>query len=393
MDFSELELNQILLRRIAALNWHNPTDIQKKAIPEILSGNDVIICSETGSGKTAAFLLPIVHLIEQTPTIREPSALIVTPTRELATQISMLALELASPNKIRIVNLCGGMAYLPQTRRLRSGVQMIIATPGRLMDFIAKRRVALDQIKFFVLDEADRMLNRDFISTIHHIETHLPPQKQTILVSATLNAQTHKIINKWLKNAVMINLIKEKIIPDEVKQVFYLVLHESEKLNLLITLLQSEKIHRGIIFVSQQSKAELLSKKLNTLHYKTLPLYGKLKQNRRNFVMKSFQNQHIDFIITTDLIARGLDIHPLSCIINFDCPKTAEKYIHRAGRVGRNHQSGTVFTFTLRRDHSFLKRLSAHLCILINPISSIKNMLEIGHILSDEEKEKFCKTP
>lgn len=389
MDFSGLKLNQELLNRIDMLNWLQPTSIQEKAIPAILSGQDVVICSQTGTGKTAAFLLPILHLIEQMPKMREPSGLILVPTRELATQILELA-TLLSSNKIRIVNLCGGMAYLPQTRRLRSGVQLIIATPGRLIDFIEKRRIHLDNIKFLILDEADKMLNKDFMQSIRDIQMNLPLQKQIILVSATCNANIQRAVHKWLKKPMMINLTHNQLVPESIKQYFYLILHEKEKFPLLLSLLKSESIQRGIIFVSRQSKSEALSQTLNAEGYKTLPLHGKLKQNKRNHVMSLFQNQRIQFIITTDLVARGIDIQDLDYVINFDIPKTIEKYIHRIGRVGRNDQIGTAITFTLRRDQKFLKRLSAHLKMEIHPISTVKESIEITETLKEEEKKKFC---
>ncbi|HEX2549940.1 MAG TPA: DEAD/DEAH box helicase, partial [Gammaproteobacteria bacterium] len=361
MSFSQFNFNPHIFKAIDMCGYKNPTPIQTQSIPGILNGNDVVATSQTGSGKTAAFVLPALQRLSMTKSGKQPRILILTPTRELATQIKDAADKYGKFLQFKLVSLVGGMPYRQQLKGLSGHVDMIVATPGRLMDHMENRRLDLSQIEMLVLDEADRMLDMGFIDDVKHIAKATPHDRQTLLFSATVNDKLGNIIQQLLKNPTRIDLSHEKIIPNEIKQELYIADHVGHKMRLLHHFLYELQIFKGIIFTATKIHCDKLAKELCDKGLNALPLHGDLKQNVRNRTIEKLRRGKIQYLVATDVAARGLDVQDVSHVFNFDLPKFSEDYVHRIGRTGRAGKKGLAISLALCTEGRHVQKIERYM--------------------------------
>jgi ATP-dependent RNA helicase RhlE len=357
MKFEHLNLIEPLLQAIHKKGFLNPTPIQEKAIPAILLGRDVFGSAQTGTGKTAAFVLPVLQLLkteERPNTRRFTRALILAPTRELALQISEEVITYGKGLNIRQVTVYGGISQKQQTRSLQNGVDILVATPGRLIDLIQQGFVHLDRVEFFILDEADRMLDMGFIHDIKRILAKLPVRKQTLLFSATSTAEIRKLSDSLLQNPIRINLAPDPLPPVLVSQSVYYVEKENKKL-LLAHLLQNAAITQALVFTRTKHGADAVVKNLSRNGIKADAIHGNKSQHSREKALHAFKGRHIRVLVATDVASRGIDIDRLSHVINFEIPEDAETYVHRIGRTGRAGQAGVALSFCASSEKPYLK--------------------------------------
>jgi superfamily II DNA/RNA helicase len=360
MTFTQLNLNPHIFKAINNCGYTVPTPIQARCIPNILSGNDVVASAQTGTGKTAAFILPVLHhLISTKKKGAQPRVLILTPTRELAVQITNAAEKYGKFLQFNVVSLVGGSGYRQQLQDLSQPIDIIVATPGRLLDHMGNRRLDLSRIEILILDEADRMLAMNFVDDVRNIAKATPNNRQTLLFSATVDDKLSHVIRNLLKNPVRIDLSQEKLAPSQIKQELYLADSAQHKISLLQHLLNNESIYKAIIFSATKINADKLAKELRNWGYSALALHGNLKQTVRYRTVEQFRRK-IQFLVATDIAARGIDIADVSHVINYDLPKFSEDYIHRIGRTGRAGKTGIAISFALPSDAVHLRRIKQY---------------------------------
>lgn len=344
MDFSQLGLTPALARRCESLGYTEPTPIQKQAIPVILSGSDLIGCAETGTGKTAAFLLPIIQRMEAVarPGVR---LLVLAPTRELASQIEESYRQLAPRKSPRCVCLIGGASMSRQNESLRrgTGVGVIVATPGRLLDHIERGTVNLSQIEVLVLDEADRMLDMGFLPAIRRVLALLPTKRHTLLFSATMSSAIEKLARTTMNQPKLIEISPRGQAAVNVEQTVYPVAMES-KTALLIDLLERNPLERVLVFTRTRRGAERLSHILEAREHKVNRIHADRTQPQREAALRGFKEGRTRVLVATDIAARGLDVDSISHVINYDVPTAPEDYVHRIGRTGRAGKAGRAIT-------------------------------------------------
>ncbi len=359
--FSELGLKPQLVQAVTNLGYIAPTPIQSRIIPLILEGHDVIAQSQTGTGKTAAFMLPILQKLEQDR--RGVKALVLAPTRELALQVAKAAIEYGSCMNVRVLAVYGGQPYSPQITRLRQGVDIVVGTPGRLLDLIEKKALNLSSVENLVLDEADEMLSMGFIEDIEKILSTIPPERQTALFSATISQQIGNIANKYMRTPKSVIIKSAHLTVDAIEHRYCLV-NRDEKLAVLTRLFEIEKITSALIFVrTRVGTGELV----NELMGRGIPaeaLNGDLSQQTREQVLNRFRHNQTTVLVATDMAARGLDIDNISHVFNYDLPEDPELYVHRVGRTGRAGKTGIAITlltvpeqWRLRRIEGFTKQV------------------------------------
>jgi len=354
MNFNQFNLDSRLNTGIQQAGYQQPTKIQESAIPMALAGSDLIGTAQTGTGKTAAFVLPILHKLLNSPRNRT-GALIITPTRELAEQIHQTILDLGKGTNLRSVAIYGGVGAQPQIKALRRGVEIVVACPGRLLDHINNHHVRLDAIEILVLDEADRMLDMGFLPDINRILKHLPKQRQTMLFSATFPKEIEQLAKQILNNPqrVSIGIARPA---HTVAHTLYPVSHHLKK-GLLFRLLEDTATESVLIFTRTKHRAQRLSRQLNQQGYSSTSLHGNRSQNQRNTALDGFKKGEFEIMVATDIAARGLDIESISHVINFDMPDTPEAYIHRIGRTGRAKRNGKAFTLSTPDDREIIKKI------------------------------------
>lgn len=366
MKFEQLDLIEPLLKAIYKKGYLNPTPIQEKTIPYIFRGKDIFACAQTGTGKTAAFALPLLQMLitereqAQRKAIR---ALILAPTRELASQISQEFTEYGKSLNLRLLTIYGGVSQGPQTRTLQKGIDILVATPGRLLDLIQQGYIHLGRIEYFVLDEADRMLDMGFINDIKKIIAKLPPKKQTLLFAATMSAEIKKLADSLLREPVQINLAPAASPPVLVSQVVYHVDKENKK-HLLAHVLRDDIVKQALVFTRTKRGAEKVAKDLARSGIKADAIHGNKSQSAREKALKAFKNHSIRVLVATDVASRGIDVDKLSHVINFEIPEEAETYVHRIGRTGRAGQTGTALSFCAANEKRYLHNI--HLMIKRN---------------------------
>jgi ATP-dependent RNA helicase RhlE len=342
VPFSTLKLHPSLLRGIKDLGFTRPTAIQADAIPPALEGRDVLACAMTGSGKTAAFLLPIVHrLIDERRGVTR--ALILTPTRELAAQIVADLDDLAVHTPITGAAVFGGVGMGPQEHAFRSGVDIIVATPGRLLDHFSRPYAKLLGLKYLVLDEADRMLDMGFLPDIRRVLRHLPPRRQTLLFSATIPPPIAELSREMLHHPAMINLERRAAPAVGITQAVYPVPHHL-KTTLLTTLLNRGEIRDALVFTRTKHRADRLARQIANAGIRTERIHGNRSQAQRTEALAGFKSGKYRVLVATDIAARGLDITALGHVVNFDVPAAPDDYIHRVGRTARAEATGAAFT-------------------------------------------------
>ena len=344
MSFTTLNLHPSLLRGIKDLGFVRPTGIQADAIPAALSGRDVIACAQTGSGKTAAFLLPIVQGLLDGKR-GKTRALVLAPTRELAAQILEDLKDLATHTPVTGAAVFGGVGHGPQEHAFRSGVDVIIATPGRLLDHLRAPYARLDHIAYLVLDEADRMLDMGFLPEIRRILKYVPVRRQTLFFSATMPPPIRELANEMLRNPVSIEREPQSgTTPSGIRQAVYPVPQEL-KSRLLVRLIRGGDIQQALVFTRTKHRANRLADFLGREGLKADRIHGNRSQAQRTAALAAFKSGRIPVLVATDIAARGIDVEALGHVINFDVPLVAEDYIHRIGRTGRAEATGEAFTF------------------------------------------------
>ncbi|MCK9220520.1 MAG: DEAD/DEAH box helicase [Bacteroidales bacterium] len=361
MSFEDLLLTEPLLLALKTEGYSIPTPIQEKAIPIILHRKDLLGCAQTGTGKTAAFALPILQLLDedklQDSGRRVIRALIVTPTRELAIQIRESFAAYGKHTSLRCQVIFGGVPQHSQTIALKNGVDILVATPGRLLDLIDQKFISLNDLSFFVLDEADRMLDMGFIHDVRKIITKLPAKRQSLFFSATMPAEIQKLASTILVNPVKIEIAPIRSTSNLIKQAVYFV-DKRDKRPLLIHLLKDCSIASALVFTRTKHGADRVSRDLNKAGVKAASIHGNKSQNARQEALRSFKNKTLRVLVATDLASRGIDVEELSHVINYELPNIPETYIHRIGRTGRAGISGVALSFCDEEEREYLKEIN-----------------------------------
>jgi ATP-dependent RNA helicase RhlE len=360
MTFTELKLINPLLTALDKKGYKTPSPIQQQAIPHILLGKDIFGCAQTGTGKTAAFALPILQLLEanKNPNSRRSiKALILAPTRELATQISDNFKEYGANLGFSHTVIFGGVSQLHQVNALKKGVDIVIATPGRLLDLMNQGFVKLNDVQYFVLDEADRMLDMGFINDMKKVIAKLPTKRQTLFFSATAAPSIMKLANTILHNPVSVTVTPVSSTVSVIKQSVYFV-DRNKKRGLLKHLIKSENIDHALIFTRTKRGADKVAKDLNADGVKAEAIHGNKSQGARERALKGFKDRAIRILVATDIASRGIDVDKLSHVINYEIPEVAETYVHRIGRTGRAGESGIAISMCDREETKYLKEIN-----------------------------------
>jgi superfamily II DNA/RNA helicase len=360
MSFEKLGLNAKTLQAIADAGYETPTPIQAQAIPPLLKGHDLIALAQTGSGKTASFIFPLLDLLTRgRAKARMPRSLIIEPTRELAAQVGEDFAVYGKYHNFTVALLIGGESFADQEKKLTKGVDVLIVTPGRLLDMHERGKILLNDVKMLIIDEADRMLDMGFIPDIERIASLLPPH-QTALFSATMPAPIQHLTQHFLKNPEQITISSPTQAATNIEQ-FIVKGLEKEKNNLLKALLEQQKLTQAIVFCNRKREVDVVFKFMRNCGFKAGALHGDLTQASRNETLKAFKEGNIDFLVASDVAARGLDVENLQAVINFHVPINPEDYIHRIGRTGRAGKLGKAFTFVSPHEekhlHSIFKTL------------------------------------
>jgi len=352
--FEELGLQPQFVQAVEEMGFAQPTPIPAAAIPALLEGRSVIGQAQTGTGKTAAFVLPMLHKIQSGK--RTPQALILAPTRELAIQVTEAARQMAQETPLRVMTVYGGQAYGVQLRQIDRGIDVVVGTPGRMLDLIKKKLLDLSLVKYVVLDEADEMLEMGFIEDVETIFKAIPEERQIALFSATLPPVIRKLADRYLTDPLEISVITgPRTVPETTQQ--YLRVRDENKQAALVRILEAEDVKSALVFTRTKARAQELSDELNRLGYPAGALHGDLDQNKREWVLDRFRKKTIHLLVATDVAARGLDIDDVSHVFNFDMPEDTDDYIHRIGRTGRAGKKGNAITFIHPRERSRLSQI------------------------------------
>jgi len=342
LSFASLGISETRVQLLEKLGLVTPTTIQAQAIPHLLAGQDVLGQSQTGTGKTAAFSLPILELINVDKAAVQ--ALILTPTRELAQQVCQAIRSFSSDRRLSIVTVYGGQSIDQQIRKLRQGAQIVVGTPGRVIDLLERGDLQLAQVRWMVLDEADEMLSMGFIDDVEKILSQVPEERQTTFFSATMPYSIQKLVKKFLKSPVTVSVEQPKAAPTQIKQVVYQVPRGWTKARSLQPILEIEDPESALIFVRTRKTAAELTSHLQAAGYSVDEYHGDMNQQARERLLHRFRQNQVRWVVATDIAARGLDVDHLSHVINFDLPDSSETYIHRIGRTGRAGNTGTAIS-------------------------------------------------
>ncbi len=361
MSFKNLNLIEPILKALETEGYTIPTPIQEQGIPVVLEGKDLLGCAQTGTGKTAAFAIPILQNLYNNKHEEKGSwnikALILTPTRELAIQIDESFAAYGKNTGLKHLVVFGGVSQYHQTTSLRKGVDILIATPGRLLDLIEQRFISLQHIQMFVLDEADRMLDMGFIHDVRRIIAKLPTKRQTLFFSATMPAEITSLSKSILTNPVRIEVTPVSSTAEKVEQAVYFV-EKNDKRSLLIHLLKDSNIKSALVFARTKYGADKIAKDLYRANIKVDAIHGNKSQAARQKALTDFKNGKIRVLVATDIAARGIDVDDLSHVINFELPNIAETYVHRIGRTGRAGLSGIALSFCDVEEREFLRDIN-----------------------------------
>lgn len=359
MTFEELDLHPAILRALNEAGYTEPTPIQAQAIPEVLAGHDLMASAQTGTGKTAAFTLPALNLLSvvHPSKSRGPRILVLTPTRELATQVNEAARKYGKFMRARCVSIVGGMPYPLQNKLLSQPLDILVATPGRLLDHMERGRIDLSRLQMLVLDEADRMLDMGFMPDVERICNQLTPDRQTLLFSATLDGVIGSFATKLLRNPKTIQVAAQKEKHANIEQRLHFVDDMAHKNKLLEHLLIAPEVNQVIVFTSTKKHADLLAEDLYAAGHKTAALHGDMTQGARNRTLTKLRHGDVKVLVATDVAARGIDVHGITHVINYDLPKFAEDYVHRIGRTGRAGNTGVAVSFASFADRHQLRKI------------------------------------
>ena len=396
-DFSHLNLHPKLVQAVAELGYSEPTDVQLQVIPLMLDGKDVIAQSQTGSGKTAAFSLPVLQNLHHVGQPGNVQALVLTPTRELAIQVADAMAEYGTHFQVEVMAVYGGQHYGTSKRRLKNGVDIIVGTPGRLQDLMRQNILDLSMVRTVVLDEADEMLSMGFIEDIENILRETPEERQTTLFSATLPKPIRRLADRYMQAPQSITIERKQLTVATTEQRYYLV-NEDDKLAALTRLLEFENVGATLVFTRTRISSANLANELVQRSFPAEALNGDLEQNARIRVLNRFRNSQIKVLVATDVAARGLDIDDISHVINFDLPSDPEAYVHRIGRTGRAGKEGTAISlvtpgelYQLNRIERFTKqRVIQHELPAEEDIIAIreKNLVDMLHVWLERDRSK-----
>lgn len=372
MTFNELDLIAPILNALDNLGYTNPTPIQEQAIPIILSGNDIMGCAQTGTGKTAAFAIPILQNLTKNPRPdgkRKIRSLILTPTRELAIQIEENIKEYGRNLDQRHAVIFGGVSQVKQVNQLKNGVDILVATPGRLLDLQQQRCIDLRHLEIFVLDEADRMLDMGFIHDVKKIIKLIPSKRQTLFFSATMPKEIKTLASTILTNPKQVIVTPVSSTAETISQELYYV-STSEKKNLLLHVLDQQNVPSVLVFSRTKHGADRIVKILAKANITAAAIHGNKSQNQRQNALNGFKTNQLKVLVATDIAARGIDIDELALVINYDVPNVAETYVHRIGRTGRAGASGKAISFCDQEERAYIKDIQKLIGLQIPVVKS-----------------------
>lgn len=383
MSFVDLGLSPEVVQAVTDSGYTSPTPIQAQAIPQVLMGRDILGCAQTGTGKTAGFTLPMIDILANgRARARMPRSLILEPTRELAAQVAENFEKYGKYSKLSMALLIGGVAFGDQEKALDRGVDVLIATPGRLLDHFERGRILLNDVKILVIDEADRMLDMGFIPDVEKIVSLLPPLRQTLFFSATMPPEIKRLADAFLQNPKEITVARQSTTAETVEQAL-VVVEEDDKRAALRQLLRSEEIRNAIIFCNRKRDVDIVGKSLKKHGFNAGILHGDMTQSARTEMLERFKAGDVTVLVASDVAARGIDVAMLSHVFNFDVPIHAEDYVHRIGRTGRAGNSGKAFTFAKPDDTKFVAAIEG---IIGKPIPRLTpEGMETLALLTDEE--------
>jgi len=354
LSFEELNIKDSVLSAIYTMGYEKPSPIQKETIPLILSGRDVVGQARSGSGKTAAFGIPLVEMTNIAD--RSVQALILTPTRELAEQVAREISNIGRKRSVRVCAIYGGMPIEPQIGKLRGGIHIVVGTPGRILDHLRRKTLNLRSIRVVVLDEADRMLDMGFIDDISTILFFAKNRKQTLLFSATMPYEVINLSRKYMKKPITVKISRDELIVEHIDQ-YYVETIPENKLKVLKRILNEHRGEKILVFCATRRKTNHIAWKLKQSGYFVFRLNGDMTQSQRNWSMESFRKPGSKILVATDVASRGIDVPTTDLVVNFDIPRNLKDYVHRIGRAGRFDRRGKAITIITQRDHSFLRRI------------------------------------
>lgn len=359
MSFEKMGLSPEILRALQTKKYVDPTPIQAKAIPVIMQGKDLIGCAQTGTGKTAGFTLPILNRLQKgkSPSLR---ALVLVPTRELAMQVHESVKTYGGNLRMRTALVYGGVGIYPQKEALRRGVDILIATPGRLMDHMRQKTVSFKNLEVLVIDEADRMLDMGFIADIRTIIKSIPQQRQTLLFSATMPAEIQRLANEILKQPEVIEIARQGTPASGVRQVVYPV-DVTRKSDLLVHLIEKEQMSKVLVFTRTKNRAEKLATHLNRKGSIAEAIHGDKSQRERTQALQSFRNGSVQVLVATNVAARGLDVKEISHVVNYEMPDAPEDYVHRIGRTARAEKTGDAISLVASCERESLRNIERYI--------------------------------
>jgi len=391
MLFEDLSLSKSIQKAVFEEGYLNPTPIQEQSIPIVLAGRDLIGCAQTGTGKTAAFAIPIIHqlhrIVGSTKKAKVIRALIVTPTRELAVQIGQSFDTYAKYTNLTQLTIFGGVSQNPQVDTLKKGVDILVATPGRLLDLQKQGFLDLDHLHTLVLDEADQMLDMGFINDVKKIVKLTPKNRQTLLFSATMPIAIRELAEMFLQDPAKVEVSPVSSTAENVEQRVYFV-EKTEKRNLLYHLIKNEDLSNVLVFSRTKHGADNVVKALRKNNIAAEAIHGDKSQNARQRVLDAFKNKEVGVLVATDIAARGIDIDQLPFVINFDLPNIPETYVHRIGRTGRAGNGGIAISFCSKDEHQYWKDIQKLIKVDVKTISDHPYQWHAGSPEATEDKPK-----
>jgi ATP-dependent RNA helicase RhlE len=391
MKFDDYRIEPEIKRNLAALGFRRPTDIQFKAIPPVLNGEDVLAIAQTGTGKTAAFAIPIVHMLHEQKRSRRTEGIqcvVMEPTRELALQITDVFDSIGKHTRVKTLCVFGGVEQDPQIARLEKGIDILVATPGRMFDLVSQGHIHLNRVRMLVLDEADHMLDLGFIKDIQDLIRFLPRKRQTLFFSATINEKIKKLAYSLVKNPIRIQIAPDDPVARNITHSVAFI-EMDDKRFFLARLIQENPESKILIFVRTKVRAERVSKALERAGIQSLTIHGDKDQLDRLDVMKQFREGTVKILIATDVSARGIDIPDVDQVVNYDLPEVAENYVHRVGRTGRGDKKGLAVSFCSPEEKPVLEDIESFLGKPVTVLSIGKNEYDETLILRRDHTDKL----
>ena len=391
MKFDDYRIEPEIKRNLAALGFKRPTDIQFKSIPPVLNGEDVLAIAQTGTGKTAAFAIPIVHMLHEQKRSRRPEGIqcvVMEPTRELALQITDVFDSIGKHTRVKTLCVFGGVEQDPQIARLEKGIDILVATPGRMFDLVSQGHIHLNRVRMLVLDEADHMLDLGFIKDIQDLIRFLPRKRQTLFFSATINEKIKKLAYSLVKNPIRIQIAPDDPVARNITHSVAFI-EMDDKRFFLARLIQENPESKILIFVRTKVRAERVSKALERAGIQSLTIHGDKDQLDRLDVMKQFREGTVKILIATDVSARGIDIPDVDQVVNYDLPEVAENYVHRVGRTGRGDKKGLAVSFCSPEEKPVLEEIESFLGKPVTVLSIGKNEYNETLILHRDHTDKL----